>query len=378
MSRPLRVVVCGTTFGQFYLAALAGLTDEFELVGLLSRGSAQSRSCARRHGVPLYVDPDDLPADVDVACVVVRSGVTGGAGGDLARRLLVRGIHVLQEQPVHHDDVAGCLQVARRHGVAYLLGDLYVHLPPARHFAAVARTVLAHRPARHVRAACAIQVAFPLVHLLAEALGGVRPWHVASADPAVCAEAGTTENTVKTPFSVVTGSIAGTPVTLTVHHEIDPDDPDNHLGLLQEITVDTDAGRLALADTHGPATWAPRLHIPDSVKDAFDFDTASASHLEEPSLVPLDPAPPSYRRILAEWWPAAIGADLLLLQERTLGTGGTAAALTSAQYHLTLCRLWQDVTTALGYPALRPRQIHRPLPVGDLTAVAAAAGADRT
>jgi thiazolinyl imide reductase len=362
-ARPLRVVVCGTTFGQFYLAALAARRAEFELVGVLSRGSAQSVACARRAGVPLFTDPAQLPEAVDIACVVVRSGVTGGAGSELARRLLARGVHVLQEQPVHHDDLAACLQAARRHGVVYLLGDLYVHLPPVRRFVAAARSLLPRRPARHIDASCAIQVAFPLFHILGEVLGRVRPWHLAAAPKATG------------PCSVLTGQVGSTPVTVTVHHEIDPDDPDNHLALLQQITISTDAGRLGLADTHGPVTWAPRLHIPDAVKTEFDFTDETAAHLDEPSLVPLDPLPPSYRQVLSAWWPAAIGTDLLLLRERILADRPDPGW---GQYHLTLCRLWQEATTELGYPALRPAQRHCPLPMTELTTAVAAAPIDRT
>jgi thiazolinyl imide reductase len=169
---------------------------------------------------------------------------------------------------------------------------------------------------------------------------------------------------------VLTGHVGDIPLTAIVHHEIDPDDPDNHLPLLQQISISTDAGRLCLTDTHGPVTWAPRLHIPDPVRTAFDFDAEASSFLAEPSLVQLDPSPPSYREILTRWWPAAIGADLLTLRDRIFAGGGGPA---SAQYHLTLCRLWQETTTELGYPALRPAQAHRPLPTTELIAAAAAA-----
>jgi thiazolinyl imide reductase len=352
---PLRAVVCGTRFGQFYLAAVAGLSAEIELAGILSRGSPQSEECARRAGVPLFTDPAQLPEDVDIACVVVRSGAVGGAGSDLALQLLSRGIHVLQEQPVHHDDVVACLQAARAHDVVYQLGDLYVHLPPVRRFVATARALLARRQALHVHAACAIQVAFPLFHILGDALGTVRPWALTAAPEA------------DGPYSVLTGRIGGVPAAVQVHHEMDPGDPDNHLSLLHQITIDTAAGRLMLADTHGPTSWVPRLHIPETVRGAFDFEDETAAHLNEPSLIPLDAAPPSYRRILSTWWPAAIGGDLRIMLSRILGRTGTGP---SGQYHLTLCRLWQDATRQLGYPALRPFQAHQPLPAAELVTAA--------
>ena len=51
-----------------------------------------------------------VDADVDIACVVVSGGINGGPGAELARALMARGIHVLQEHPLHHDELADCLR----------------------------------------------------------------------------------------------------------------------------------------------------------------------------------------------------------------------------------------------------------------------------
>ena len=45
----LNVVVCGTCFGEHYLAAIARLGGDVRLAGILARGGARSR--ARSHGV---------------------------------------------------------------------------------------------------------------------------------------------------------------------------------------------------------------------------------------------------------------------------------------------------------------------------------------
>ncbi|WP_031074642.1 bifunctional Gfo/Idh/MocA family oxidoreductase/class I SAM-dependent methyltransferase [Streptomyces sp. NRRL WC-3742] len=349
--RRLRVVVCGTTFGQFYLAALAALPEEFEIAGVLARGGERSVECARRYGVPLYTDPDGLPGDIDLACVVVRSGAMGGVGTVLALKLLGRGVHVLQEQPVHHDDLAACLREAHRRGVRYRLGDLYVRLPAVRRFTTAARRLLERRPALYLDAACSVQVAFPLVHLLGDALGTLRPWKL-EALPS------------QGPFGLLTGTVGGVPATLRVQNEVDPADPDNHVHLLHRVTLGTAAGSLTLTDPHGPVLWSPRLHIPGAVKERFDFDGPGTGHLAEPTTTVLGPAePPRYRDALGADWPAAIGADLLALRAAVLGEPG---AERPEQYHLALTRMWQDVTARLGYPALRPGQRHEPLPVGDL------------
>lgn len=106
----IRTLVCGSRFGQFYLEAVKALPEQFELVGLLAKGSERSRQCAARFGVPLYTDAAQLPGGIDLACVVLRSGVMGGGGSELALALLERGISVLQEHPVHHKDMAACMK----------------------------------------------------------------------------------------------------------------------------------------------------------------------------------------------------------------------------------------------------------------------------
>ncbi|MFC0623427.1 Gfo/Idh/MocA family oxidoreductase [Kribbella deserti] len=356
MTRRLRVVVCGTTFGQFYLAGIQALPQEYELAGIVARGSDRSTACAERVGVPLYRTPAEVPADVDVACVVVRSGAMGGPGSEIAREFLARGIHVLQEQPVHQGDLADCYRAARAGGATYRLGDLYVHLPAVRRFVAAARVLLADRAASYVDAACSMQVAFPLLHILGDALGVLRPWQVIAVGN-------------EGPLSVLHGTIGGIPLTLRIQNEVDPDDPDNHIHLLHRITIGTASGSLGLTDTHGPVVWNPRLHIPAAVRDRYDFAGEGTGHLGTASSLALGPAqPPSYRESLSRHWPAAIGADLLALRAVVLGLPG---ADRPEQYHLTLSRMWQDVTSALGYPALRPGQDHEPLPVASLAGAVA-------
>ena len=51
--KKLRVIVCGSTFGQYYIRALQTVPDEFEVVGLLANGSNRSKLCADFYHVPL-------------------------------------------------------------------------------------------------------------------------------------------------------------------------------------------------------------------------------------------------------------------------------------------------------------------------------------
>ncbi|GAA4076188.1 Gfo/Idh/MocA family oxidoreductase [Nonomuraea soli] len=342
-----RVVVCGTKFGQIYLSALAG--GPFELTGILARGSPRSAGYAKEYGVPLLTDPDQVPEVADLACVVVRSGVVGGEGSELATALLERGVHVLQEHPVHADELARCLRAARSAGAIHHINTLYVHLEPVRRFVEAARRLRALQQPLYIDAACSVHVAYALFDILGRALGGLRPWAFAPAP-----QAG--------PFTCLTGTIGGVPLTLRVQNQIAPNDPDAHLHLLHRITLGTEGGNLTLVNTHGPLVWSPRMYVGRDADDRFDIE---AEHLCLPSATVLGPErAPTFREIVGTLWPDGV--------RRALGELCDAAAqgadpLRQGQYHLTLSRLWLDATTALGRPELLVQGAPRPLSAAEIS-----------
>lgn len=360
---PLRTVVCGTVFGRFYLDALRPAPPGFALAGVLAGGGARSRATAARYGVPYYTAVDQLPDDVDAACVVVRAGVAGGGGTELAKALLARGVHVLQEQPAHPEEVADCLRLARAHGVQYRVNSFYPHLAPVRRFLARARALRALRPLRHAEAACSSQVLFPLLDLLGRALGGLGPW--AFADPAPVADVRAATGAA-VPFRVLHGAIAGVPLTLRVQNQIDPADPDNHAHLLHRVTLGTDAGALTLADTHGPVLWSPRLHVDRDADGLLALDGPHTGRLDQPSTTVLDAgAPLSFRQTFGTLWPDGVRHALAELRRAVGEPGGRASA---AQNALTVSRMWLDLTTRLGRPELMVAAASPPLRLSDLAA----------
>lgn len=350
--RKLRVLVCGSTFGQFYLAALRQHPEMFDIVGLLAAGSARSRECAVRQNIPCYDQFDQLPAGIDLACVVLRSSVMGGNGSELAQQLMARGVNILQEQPVHHDEVVANLRHARQYQVQYRVGNLYPHLTAVKVFIQMVQTLKRRQTPQFIDAACASQVAFPLVTLLAESLGQTRPWRIEAATGG------------DGPFQLLSGELGGVPLTLRVHNEVDPQDPDNHFHLLHQIAIGFPAGRITLADTQGPVLWSPRLHIPQVVKRDFDFSTAEAAHLMEPTGTMLDASQcHSWRDALSQHWPQAIAVDLLAFGQDLLAEERVTH---SPQKLLTHCQIWQGLTQALGYPRLNANQEFQPLALSAL------------
>lgn len=341
------VVVCGSRFGRVYLTSIAEPDSPFRLAGILARGSERSRACAAHYGVPLYTGPEQLPANIDIACVVVGTSVIGGPGADLSRALLARNVHVLQEHPIHHDDLASCLALARQKRVAYGLNTLYVHLQPVRRFIAAARNLLASQPALFVDATCSVLVSYSLFDIIGRALGALRPWNFQWVSPAPGAP---DTSSPRGPFRVVLGELAGVPVDLRIQNQVDPSNPDSHAHLLHRITIGTEGGTLTLVNTHGPVIWCPRPHMPREAESSIRLDDVRPDYLSHASATPIGPAEaPNYLHILGSLWPSGIRRALEELWQAAPSGAGLAR---QGQYYLTLCRLWQDATSRLGYPTL--------------------------
>ncbi|WP_030832985.1 Gfo/Idh/MocA family oxidoreductase [Streptomyces hygroscopicus] len=353
-SRPFRVLVCGTNFGRFYAEA-AGRRPGYALAGILSRGSAASRRYARSLGVPFYPDVDDLPAGIDAACVAVSSSISGGQGTELARALMDRGIHVLQEHPVHLTELTDNLTHARRRGVQYRLNTHYPHVAPVRAFIGAARRLVAQQRPLFVDAATPVHLMHPLVDILGQAMGTLRPWRFADPAP-LPAEIG------PQPFRSLHGVFAGVPLTLRVHHQLDPSDRDNHALHWHRISLGTEGGVLTLADTHGPVLWSPRLHIGRDTDRRFVLDGPGTGRLGLGTTAVVGNAG-TFRTVFSDLWPEAIGSALDDLRE---AVEHGRDALRAGQYQLAVCRVWTDLAARLGPPEIVRPATPRPLAVSDV------------
>jgi pyochelin biosynthetic protein PchG len=364
-ARRLRAAVCGTTFGQLYLEAFRAPDCPFELAAVVARGSAAAEAVARRYGVPCVRDVE-LLRDVDVACVVVRAGIVGGAGSELAQTLMRRGVHVLQEHPLHHDELAECLRTARRAGVRYRMNAFYAHLEAVRRFVAAARALLRQQPAVFVDATCGFQLAYSLFEILADALGTVRPW---SFDAAPRPAGGAPR-----AFRTLEGVLGGVPLTLRVQNQLDPDDPDNFAHVMHRITIGTESGNLMLVNTNGPVLWTPRLHVRAQTRAGTSARERAGDDVACPSVVPIGPPDaPDWDELFASHWPAAAGRALLELD------GAIAAeedALERGQLQLALCRLTQEMSARLGPPDLVRNAPPRSVDAGALIEAARATAAE--
>ncbi len=355
----MRVVVAGTAFGRIYLDAVAsdpGLT----LTGVLGRGSGTTTALAERYGVPVLHSPDDVGDDVDIACVVIGSAVNGGPGAEIAEALLRRGIHVLQEHPLHPDEIRGCLRAARDGGAVHHVNTLYPDLAPVRTFLDAARRLRDQQPALFVDAACSVQLLYPLLDVIGRALGAARPWAFSppvTPPPAVVGSMRTAQ-----PFQMLHAAVAGIPVSLRVQNQVSPADRDNHALLTHRLAIGFEAGVLTLADAYGPVLWNPRMHAPRDGDGRLVLDGPPDDRLDVASTELLGAEECStYREIFTGMWPQAVREALRRLREEI---AAPASQRTTAQWGMAVSRMWADLTAELGTPEIiRPRDPRPASPV---------------
>ncbi|WP_129663559.1 Gfo/Idh/MocA family oxidoreductase [Phytoactinopolyspora endophytica] len=362
--RRLSVLVCGTGFGRIHLRAVRASAD-LELAGVLSRGSAASRQVAASYDVPCYTATEELPDDIDVACVAVPSSTGAGDGAQLTQRLLKRGIHVLHEHPLHPDELASCLRAAREHGVRYRVNTLYPHVEPVRRFLSAAETMRRRQPPLFVDAVCGVQVLYSLLDVVARAVGRVRPWRFAepvALPPDLVALAET-----PAPYTSLHGVVGGVPLTLRVQNQLNPSDPDNHALLLHRISVGFESGVLALADTHGPVLWSPRLHSARDDVGRLVIEGPGSERLDVVATERVDTQPPpTFRELFDRVWPEAVADALTELRREIAEPEGSGPSSQGSQWALSIATVWQDLSTRLGPVTLIDPPEPQPVPLLEL------------
>lgn len=345
--RKWRVIVCGSRFGRVYMAGTARL-QSCELAGVLGTGSERSRECAQRYSVPLYTRVEALPSDIDGACVIVGSGLAGGAGSAIARMLLERKIYVLQEHPIHPNELAGLIRVAYQNGVVHQVSTLYPYTRVVGEFISLSRRIVSRHPPLYVDGACSLQLQTSFFDVLGRILGRLRPWEFESLPLR------RPRSERQAVFRSLQGSVAGVSVSVRIQNELHAADPDNHCHLYHQMTVGTAAGSLCLVDTHGPIVWRPRPHIPIRIQAGGDPALLSDEVLNLEATTLVQSEAQTWRSIMTTGWPTAAGAAVGELQARASGQ-----IWPDAQYYLSLAQMMVDVSAELGAPEI----IHHDAPV---------------
>ncbi|SNV22637.1 Oxidoreductase (NAD-binding), involved in siderophore biosynthesis [Dermatophilus congolensis] len=329
MNRQRRVVIAGSTFGAMYARAVSTM-PHVDLVGILGRGSQRSTALAQQCEVPLFTSPAQVPDDVDLVCVVVRSGGVGGSGTQLATSLLERGISVLHELPVGQADARTLVRAARAGGASITIADLYRWLPAVQAFRNAAHELLAHEDALAIEASLSIQPAQTLARMLLDLGINSRP-----VDMTVTG-------------SLVNGTLGSTPVTVRYATVLDDRDTDNNVRF-PSMSIHTGSGTLCLRDVHGPVLWTPTLHLPEGL--CSDPQMSAADTMIDSTTMALYEQPTTTGAALRDLWPVAIAQQID--QALTQATHGGMTA-THAQQVLAVASLWTALSSGLAFPPSVP------------------------
>lgn len=249
MSKKINAIVCGTTFGKYYLKALKKANEDFNIVGILGKGSERSKMVASIYKVPLYNSVEELPEEIDLACVIVRSEGVGGVGTDLCVDLLKRNINVIQEQPVHQRHLEKCYKLAKERKLLYMTANLYSYLPNIKCFISYAEKLNLLSKLEYINASFSTQVSYTALDLLI--LAGVSGSLKLNKD--VIKHLG--------PFDIIHGEIGSVPILIEFNNKINPEFPDYNMHLMHNYHFYYNDGVLSLEDTFGSVVWRPRTYI---------------------------------------------------------------------------------------------------------------------
>ncbi len=342
MNRPWQVVVCGTKFGRVYAAALARGADNLQLAGIVARGSQRSLDCARFHGVPLYESLDDLPTSIDAACVIVAAGIAGGEGTKIATDLLGRGVAVLQEHPMHHDELAKVGSVAVRNKTVHQLCTLYPYTENVGRFINAARTLRRAQPLLYADITCAVQFKLSAFDILCRILDRLRPWSFESLPYTA------TSNSTQSPWRSIQGVLGGLPISIRLQNQLHATDPDNYSHAMHRITLGTASGSLVLTDTNGPILWFPRPHIPLSIQQAEEPETCVDPALDLATCTIVHAGNGDWRDVIGRQWRDAARSAVALVRRRVQG----AREPYDLHYYLALTQLLHDFDRIVGLPEM--------------------------
>lgn len=356
--RKYKVIICGTWFGQVYLSAFLSGNPHFRLAGILARGSQRSHRYAREFGVPLYTNVNEIPPGIDVACVVIRSTIVGGEGTEIAKSLLNRGIHVIQEHPVHSKNIKVCLDLAKENNVCYHINTHHIHVKPITTFIDYLVKARQKQEIIFIEGTCSFQTVYSLVDIMGRALGGIRPYGVTKAlawEAALLEEYKNNSSLGVIPFKCVQGIIKGVPFTLKIQPYYDPDDLDNNILIMHRLCIGMLNGNLTLVNTHGPVVWSQSFTIPKENQEEISFQKRRTAFIGQDTATAVlysEDTAPSLPSVAKTQWPDAVRLALNRLREHML-TNRTPVGQ-SSEYLIDLSLMWSDLSRQLGKPEAIP------------------------
>ena len=330
-----KVLVCGTTFGQSYMRAISE-NENLELVGIYANGSKRSIDCSKKYNVPLFKNVTSLPFDIDMAFVIVKSSVLGGEGTKIAKQLLNRGIHVMQEHPINYNEISECCRIAVKNKVCYKVGDLYPFLESIKKFCDTSLFLNTNDRFKYASIISSSQGLYSLSAILANSLSNYRNFTIDDR-----------ETKINYPFTKLKLTNGEEDIFLQIHNEVSENDGNNHMHLLHRMIFFYDSGRLELNDTFGGLCWRSRMNISESdvyqkkTKHDYDFRPMSINLIKEEEN--------SYDELLRTIFPNAIEKQIEeFIKEIREGTMDIAVL----QKEILISEKWSVLSSVIGFPKL--------------------------
>ena len=288
----IKAVICGATFGALYIEAIK-LISNIELLGIFSTGSENSKNLAKREHIKLFTSIEEIPPNVDIAFVAIKSSILGGKGTEIAKLLLNKKINVIQEHPVITSEIIECQRIAKKEEVYYKIGNLYEQLDSINAFIKTASFLNRLEKVEHISVLTSSQGMYSLMKILNESLNNFRELKILNKVA-----------NYRYPFTNIEGKINSTTLNIQVHNEVNDKYSNNYMHILHRIIFFYENGRLELNDTFGSVVWRSRMNILNGHNN-FDpeknIDMCYVVH-EEKEI--------DYERLLACKFPEAIAKDI--------------------------------------------------------------------
>lgn len=259
-------------------------------------------------------------------------------GADVSKAGHVKGIHVIQEHPVHYNDIVKLLKVAKENNCVYQVNSFYPNVKNVQEFIVKSNKLLKKSRPTYIDATCSTQVLFPMISILGKALSGFHTWKLQTIDSV----------NSKFPFKVLSGEIRGIPAIVKIQNQLDPKDPDNNGFLLHRIVLGTTEGSLCLDNSNGLVIWNPQMYVPhaEGVLDMY----GNNSYVELPvSEVADGVRNTTYAEVYKELWPEGI---VCALNDFARAITDNSQKNIMAQQMLTISEIWKDLSEKIGSPQL--------------------------
>ncbi|MBD1227459.1 Gfo/Idh/MocA family oxidoreductase [Xenorhabdus griffiniae] len=343
-----RVLIVGSKFGELYLNAFLQPRSDLELAGILAQGSPRSQQLARDFNVPLFRSLDELPDDIDIACVVIRAEVIGGEGDQLTQALLARGISVIQEHPLDAEAIKRHQSTANQHNAMFWVNSFYSQCQAGRSWLHAAHQIEQLSRQRPVSGylTTSRQLLFSALDLLLQGCHCPEQIEIAYVGQ---------RNNAFHRFEL---SIAGTTITLDVQSYLDPRDPDMHNLVMHKMTLIWPAGYLTQEASYGPVIWTPVLHAPNHLNNGQSLylhaGQPEGAYLHQTTSQILCPATQNW--MTAFECDGAEGVARLLNTLNSVLNGALCPPAFSYDYQLRLAGLWQQILRMMGEPVTQELQ----------------------